>query len=133
MPMTFAALSLAPPLLRALAEEGYANPTPIQAQSIPMLLEGRDVLGMAQTGTGKTAAFALPLLHRLAMAPRPAPKGGARVLVLAPTRELVSQIAAGVESFGRHRPLRVTTIFGGVSQFHQVNALKAGVDIIVAA
>ncbi|HEY1857616.1 DEAD/DEAH box helicase [Acidocella sp.] len=133
MPMTFADLSLVPPLLQALAEEGYTNPTPIQAQSIPMLLEGRDMLGMAQTGTGKTAAFALPLLHRLAVAPRPAPKGGARVLVLAPTRELVSQIADGFESFGRHLQPRVTTIFGGVSQFHQVNALKAGVDIIVAA
>ncbi|MGO9817956.1 MAG: DEAD/DEAH box helicase [Acidocella sp.] len=133
MSITFADLSLAPPLQRALAEEGYANPTPIQAQSIPMLLAGRDVLGMAQTGTGKTAAFALPLLHRLAMAPRPAPKGGARVLVLAPTRELVSQIADGFERFGRHLQPSVTTIFGGVSQFHQVNALKAGVDIIVAA
>jgi ATP-dependent RNA helicase RhlE len=133
MSMTFADLSLVAPLLRALAEEGYAHPTPIQAQSIPLLLEGRDVLGMAQTGTGKTAAFALPLLHRLAVAPRPAPKGGARILVLAPTRELVSQIADGFESFGRHLQPRVTTIFGGVSQFHQVNALKAGVDIIVAA
>jgi ATP-dependent RNA helicase RhlE len=133
MSITFADLSLAPPLQRALAEEGYANPTPIQAQSIPMLLAGRDVLGMAQTGTGKTAAFALPLLHRLAVAPRPVPKGGARVLVLAPTRELVSQIADGFERFGRHLRLSVTTIFGGVSQFHQVNALKAGVDIIVAA
>jgi ATP-dependent RNA helicase RhlE len=97
-----------------------------------MLLQGRDVLGMAQTGTGKTAAFALPLLHRLAADPRPAPKGGARVLVLAPTRELVSQIAAGFETFGRHLGPNVTTIFGGVSQFHQVNALAAGVDIIVA-
>lgn len=94
MPTTFADLALAPTLLRALAEEGFTSPTPIQAHSIPMLLEGSDLLGLAQTGTGKTAAFALPLLHRLAMAPRPAPKRGARVLVLAPTRELVSQIAA---------------------------------------
>jgi ATP-dependent RNA helicase RhlE len=133
MTMTFADLGLAPPLLRALAEEGYASPTPIQAQSIPMLLRGRDVLGMAQTGTGKTAAFALPLLHRLAAAPRRAPMGGARILVLAPTRELVSQIAAGFESLGRHLPLSVTTIFGGVSPFHQVHALKAGIDILVAA
>ncbi|KMS59308.1 DEAD/DEAH box helicase [Novosphingobium barchaimii LL02] len=132
MNMTFADLSLAPLLLQALAEEGYVSPTPIQAQSIPMLLQGRDMLGMAQTGTGKTAAFALPLLHRLAVDPRPAPEGGARVLVLAPTRELVSQIAAGFESFGRHLQPQVATIFGGVSQFHQVNALKAGVDIIVA-
>ncbi|NHO34048.1 DEAD/DEAH box helicase [Acetobacter fallax] len=132
MTMTFADLALAPGLLSALAEEGYVSPTPIQAQSIPMLLEGRDLLGMAQTGTGKTASFALPLLHRLAGAPRPAPAGGARVLVLAPTRELVSQIADGFERFGRHQTLSVTTIFGGVSQFHQVNALRAGVDIIVA-
>ncbi len=132
MTMTFADLLLAPALLRALEEEGYANPTPIQARSIPLLLQGRDMLGMAQTGTGKTAAFALPLLHRLAAAPCPAPKGGARVLVLAPTRELVSQIAAGFESFGRHIRPRVTTIFGGVSPFHQVAALKDGVDIIVA-
>lgn len=133
MPTTFADLALAPTLLRALAEEGFTSPTPIQAHSIPMLLEGSDLLGLAQTGTGKTAAFALPLLHRLAMAPRPAPKRGARVLVLAPTRELVSQIAAGFNTFGRYQDVNVTTVFGGVSQVHQVNALKAGVDIIVAA
>ena len=133
MTKTFADLSLAPFLLQALAEQGFASPTPIQAQSIPVLLGGRDILGMAQTGTGKTAAFVLPLLHRLAADPRPAPSGGARVLVLAPTRELVSQIAAGFESFGRHLNPRVMTIFGGVSQFHQVKALEEGVDIIVAA
>jgi ATP-dependent RNA helicase RhlE len=133
MSMTFADLALAPALKRALAEEGYATPTPIQAQSIPLLLAGRDLLGMAQTGTGKTASFALPLLHRLAERPRTAPQGGARVLVLAPTRELVSQIADALETFGRYLQLRVTTIFGGVSQFHQVNALNTGVDIIVAA
>ena len=133
MSMNFADLGLAAPLLRALAEEGYATPTPIQAQSIPLLLAGRDLLGMAQTGTGKTAAFVLPLLHRLLAAGRPAPKGGARVLVLAPTRELVSQIAEEFARFGRHLPLSVTTIFGGVSQFHQVNALRDGVDVIVAA
>jgi ATP-dependent RNA helicase RhlE len=96
MSMTFVDLALAPALLRALAEEGYATPTPIQAQSIPMLLQGRDVLGMAQTGTGKTAAFALPLLHRLAMAPRPAPKGGARS-----TRSMRSRPAS--TSSWRHR------------------------------
>ena len=132
MTMTFADLALTPPVQQALAEEGYTSPTPIQAQSIPLLLQGRDMLGMAQTGTGKTAAFALPLLHRLATTPRPAPKGGARVLVLAPTRELVSQIAAGFESFGRHVQPSVTTIFGGVSQFHQVKALEQGIDVIVA-
>ncbi|ONG58666.1 DEAD/DEAH box helicase [Pseudoroseomonas deserti] len=133
MSPTFQELGLAASLLRALDEAGYVRPTPIQAQSIPLLLAGRDLLGMAQTGTGKTAAFALPLLHRLAADPRPAPKGGARVLVLAPTRELVSQIADGFSQFGRHQGPTVTTIFGGVSQFHQVNALKEGVDIIVAA
>lgn len=133
MSITFTDLSLAPSLLRALADEGYTTPTPIQAGSIPILLEGRDLLGMAQTGTGKTASFALPLLHRLAETPRKAPAGGARVLVLAPTRELVSQIADGFERFGRYQQPRVTTIFGGVSQVNQVNALKDGVDIIVAA
>ena len=133
MSMTFADLSLAPALLRALAEQGYATPTPIQARSIPLLLDGRDILGIAQTGTGKTAAFALPLLHRLAAHPRPAPRGGARVLVLAPTRELVSQIADGFETLGRHLPLRVTTIFGGVGQRPQADALRAGVDVVVAA
>ncbi|BAT18695.1 RNA helicase [Asaia bogorensis NBRC 16594] len=133
MTMTFDELALAPAILKALAEAGYKTPTPIQAQSIPLLLQGRDLLGMAQTGTGKTASFALPLLHRLAADPRPAPKNGARVLVLAPTRELVSQIADGFEAFGRHLDFSVTTIFGGVSQFHQVNAMKEGVDILVAA
>ncbi|MBO1329088.1 DEAD/DEAH box helicase [Acetobacter suratthaniensis] len=133
MSITFTDLSLAPSLLRALADEGYTTPTPIQAGSIPILLQGRDLLGMAQTGTGKTASFALPLLHRLAETPRQAPAGGARVLVLAPTRELVSQIADGFERFGRYQQPRVTTIFGGVSQVNQVNALKDGVDIIVAA
>ena len=133
MSTTFADLALAPTLLRALSDEGFTTPTPIQAQSIPLLLEGRDLMGLAQTGTGKTAAFALPLLHRLAMAPRPAPKRGARVLVLAPTRELVSQIAAGFETFGRHQNPTVMTIFGGVSQNPQVAALKSGIDIIVAA
>ncbi len=131
--MTFADLALAAPLLRALAEAGYATPTPIQARSIPLLLDGRDVLGLAQTGTGKTAAFALPLLHRLAASPRPAPRGGARVLVLAPTRELVSQIADGFETLGRHLPFRVATVFGGVGQGRQVDALRAGVDVVVAA
>ena len=133
MSTTFADLALAPTLLRAIADEGFTTPTPIQAQSIPILLEGRDLLGLAQTGTGKTAAFALPLLHRLASAPRPAPARGARILVLAPTRELVSQIAAGFNTFGRHQQPSVTTIFGGVSPLHQIKALESGIDIIVAA
>ncbi|MGI3776900.1 MAG: DEAD/DEAH box helicase [Janthinobacterium lividum] len=133
MTTTFADLALAPSLMRALTEAGYVTPTPIQARSIPLLLEGRDVLGVAQTGTGKTAAFALPLLHRLAAHPRPAPRGGARVLVLAPTRELVSQIAEGFETLGKHMKLRVTTIFGGVGQRPQADALRHGVDVVVAA
>ena len=132
MTMTFADLHLAPPLLRALAEEGFATPTPIQARSIPILLEGRDMLGLAQTGTGKTAAFALPLLYRLEQASHTAPLRGARVLVLAPTRELVAQIATGFSTLGRHLNPSVTTIFGGVSQLHQVNALASGIDIVVA-
>ncbi len=133
MTLTFTDLALSAPLLRALDDAGYVTPTPIQAQAIPLVLAGRDVLGLAQTGTGKTAAFVLPLLHRLLAAGRPAPKGGARVLVLAPTRELVSQIADGFGQFGRHMALRVTTVFGGVSPLHQVNALRDGVDVIVAA
>jgi ATP-dependent RNA helicase RhlE len=130
----FVSLALANPLLRALSDEGYTLPTPIQAKTIPVLLEGRDVLGCAQTGTGKTAAFALPLLHRLMQAP--APKSGAgqapRVLVLAPTRELATQIVESFATYGRYTLLKSIAIFGGVSQFHQVKALQRGVDILVA-
>jgi ATP-dependent RNA helicase RhlE len=130
---TFAELGLAEPLMRALVEEGYSKPTPIQSGAIPLLMQGRDLLGMAQTGTGKTAAFALPILHRLATDRRHPPRGGARVLVLAPTRELVSQIAASFSAMGRHLNIRVTTVFGGVGQGNQVAALKPGVDVLVAA
>jgi ATP-dependent RNA helicase RhlE len=134
LPSDFVSLSLANPLLRALSDEGYTQPTPIQAKTIPVLLEGRDVLGCAQTGTGKTAAFALPLLHRLMQAP--APKAGAgqaaRVLVLAPTRELATQIVESFTTYGRYTLLKSAAIFGGVSQFHQVKALQRGVDILVA-
>ena len=132
MSMNFDDFGFAPALLRAVTEEGYSAPTPIQARSIPPLLEGRDVLGMAQTGTGKTAAFVLPLLHRLVASPRPTPRGGARILVLAPTRELASQIADDFSTLGRHLRPHITTIFGGVSQVRQVAALRPGLDIIVA-
>jgi len=128
----FKDLGLAKPLLTALAEEGYATPTPIQALAIPTVLEGRDLLGIAQTGTGKTAAFALPILHRLAADPRPAPRRGCRVLVLSPTRELASQIAESFRAYGRHMGLSVAVVFGGVKYGPQVRALAGGVDILVA-
>jgi ATP-dependent RNA helicase RhlE len=129
---TFNELGLAKPLLKALAEEGYTEPTPIQAQAIPSVLTGRDMLGIAQTGTGKTAAFALPILQRLAADPRPAPRRGCRVLVLSPTRELASQIAESFRSYGRHMGFSVAVVFGGVKYGPQVKALAAGVDILVA-
>jgi ATP-dependent RNA helicase RhlE len=128
----FNELGLAKPLLRALADEGYDSPTPIQALAIPTVLAGRDLLGIAQTGTGKTAAFALPILHRLAADRRSAPRRGCRVLVLSPTRELASQIADSFRAYGRHLGLSVATVFGGVKHGPQVRALAGGVDILVA-
>ncbi|ACI52867.1 DEAD/DEAH box helicase domain protein [Gluconacetobacter diazotrophicus PA1 5] len=130
---TFADLQLAEPLLRALNEEGYTTPTPIQAGAIPHLLAGRDLLGLAQTGTGKTAAFALPILQRLLTHHRRANPKGARVLVLAPTRELASQIDESFKSYARHMRLSHTVIFGGVGQGRQVEAMRRGVDVLVAA
>jgi ATP-dependent RNA helicase RhlE len=125
-------LGLIEPLLRALASENYTTPTPIQAQAIPLLLQGRDLLGIAQTGTGKTAAFTLPMLQRLAADRiRPAPKT-ARALILAPTRELAVQIADSIRAYGRHLELRHTVILGGVGQMPQVKAMARGVDILVA-
>jgi len=129
---TFIDLGLTKPLLKALAEEGYAEPTPIQAMAIPTVLAGRDLLGIAQTGTGKTAAFALPILQRLAADPRPAPRRGCRVLVLSPTRELASQIADSFRVYGRHLGFSVAVVFGGVKYGPQVRALAAGVDVLVA-
>jgi ATP-dependent RNA helicase RhlE len=128
----FKDLGLAKPLLTALAEEGYATPTPIQALAIPTVLQGRDLLGIAQTGTGKTAAFALPILHRLAADPRPAPRRGCRALVLSPTRELATQIAESFRAYGRHMGFSVAVVFGGVKYGPQVRALAGGVDILVA-
>jgi ATP-dependent RNA helicase RhlE len=176
--MNFQELLLSEPLLRALAAERYEIPTPIQAQAIPPVMQGRDLVGCAQTGTGKTAAFALPILHRLtggaipasndAHAPplaasqtrhvagpkvggpaqpvREAASGGAgksarephtsrrpiRSLVLAPTRELAGQILESFRTYGKNTPLRYTVVFGGVSQFHQTQSLKAGVDVLIA-
>ena len=128
----FSDLGLAKPLLKALAEENYTTPTPIQAQAIPSVLTGQDLLGIAQTGTGKTAAFALPILQRLDADRRPAPRRGCRALVLAPTRELASQIAESFRTYGRHMGFSVAVVFGGVKYGPQVRALAAGVDILVA-
>ena len=129
---SFSELGLAAPLLRALDEAGYTTPTPIQAQAIPLVLEGRDLLGIAQTGTGKTAAFALPILHQLAAKGGRPPRGGCRVLILSPTRELASQIADAVKTYGGHLGFSVATVFGGVPHGPQRRALSAGVDVVVA-
>ncbi|MFP6901703.1 MAG: DEAD/DEAH box helicase [Opitutales bacterium] len=119
-------------LQRAISAEGYVTPTPIQEQCIPHLLEGRDLLGTAQTGTGKTAAFTLPLLQLLPENSRRPRKGTPRALILAPTRELAAQIGDSIQTYGRFLRLAHTVIFGGVNQFHQVKALRSGVDILVA-
>ena len=129
---TFTDLKLSAPLLQALATEGYETPTPIQAQAIPPLLEGRDLLGIAQTGTGKTAAFALPLLQRLTTTDRRAAPRCIRALILTPTRELCVQILDSFRSYGRHLRLSRTAVYGGVSQGPQVHALSRGVDVLVA-
>jgi ATP-dependent RNA helicase RhlE len=128
----FTDLGLDQALLKALATEGYTTPTPIQAEAIPGVMAGRDLLGIAQTGTGKTAAFALPILHRLAARRRPATRERCRVLVLAPTRELASQIAESFRSYGRHLGFSVAVVFGGVPHRPQTQALERGVDILVA-
>ena len=129
--MTFKELNLSAPLLRSVQEAGYETPSPIQAAAIPPVLAGRDLMGCAQTGTGKTAAFALPMLDRLtANAPRR--KGAVRALILTPTRELALQIGESFEAYGKYLKLRSTVIFGGVGQAPQVEALKKGVDILIA-
>ncbi|MDF1586187.1 DEAD/DEAH box helicase [Marinimicrococcus flavescens] len=129
---SFSDLGLIEPLQRALAQDDYSQPTPIQAQAIPSLLEGRDLLGIAQTGTGKTAAFALPLLHRLAESRRrPAPRT-VRLLVLAPTRELAVQIHDSFGRYGRHLRMSRATVMGGVGHAPQIRAIARGVDVLVA-
>ncbi len=131
--MSFQSLGLAPALLRALTEQGYTEPTPIQSQAIPPALEGRDLLAGAQTGTGKTAAFALPLLDRLYIASRkPAQPKTPRALVLTPTRELAAQVHDSMRTYGKHLGVRATTVFGGVGMQPQVDALRRGVEIVVA-
>ena len=128
----FEELGLAQPILKALAESGYDTPTPIQMQSIPSLLQGRDLCGIAQTGTGKTAAFALPSLHRFATDIKPRKAYSCRMLVLSPTRELAAQIADKFRDYGKYLGLTVQCVFGGMPIFTQKKKLAAGVDILVA-
>ena len=129
---TFASLGLSEDLLRVLESTGYDKPTPIQAQAIPPLLEGRDLLGLAQTGTGKTAAFALPLLQRLGENRRQPLPRETRALILSPTRELATQISDSIRTYGKHTGLRHAVIIGGVSQRAQAKAMARGVDIVIA-
>jgi ATP-dependent RNA helicase RhlE len=128
----FAALGLSEALLKALAHEGYTTPTPIQTKAVPHVLAGRDLFGCAQTGTGKTAAFALPLIERLMKDRRPAAPKHCRILVLAPTRELAGQIHDSFKAYGRHAHLKSAVIYGGVNQNPQANAVARGVDVLVA-
>ncbi len=128
--MPFRTLGLEPRILRAVQEAGYTEPTPIQTAAIPQALAGHDLIGIAQTGTGKTAAFTLPILTRLAA--RPSETHGIRVLIVAPTRELVVQIEENVRAYARHLPLRAATVYGGVSENPQKAALNEGADIIIA-
>lgn len=129
---SFESLPLAAPLQRALAEKGYATPSPIQAQAIPPLLEGRDLLGSAQTGTGKTAAFALPILHAMQQAPKRLERHRMRALILTPTRELAVQVADSFKSYGKHLKLSTALVYGGVGMQPQIKAMQRGVDILVA-
>jgi len=128
----FSGLHLVRPILKAIEAEGYATPTPIQAQSIPLLMKGRDLLGVAQTGTGKTAAFTLPILHRLAAHKEKPHKRTARALILAPTRELAGQIADCVRTYGKFLQLRSAAVFGGAPILPQIKRLSQGVDVLVA-
>ena len=130
--MKFTELGLVPEILRSVADQGYETPTPIQAQAIPVVLSGRDLMACAQTGTGKTAGFTLPILNRLAGAPRAAGPRKIRVLILTPTRELAAQVEESVRTYGAHLPFKSLVIFGGVSMNPQISALRNGVDILVA-
>ena len=129
---SFSDLGLSSPLLRGLEAEGYSTPTPIQVKAIPHVLAGRDLFGCAQTGTGKTAAFALPLIERMLAAPRPRNQRGCRVLVLAPTRELAGQIHDSFRAYGRHADIASVAVYGGVGVRPQADALRRGVDVLVA-
>lgn len=129
--MSFSSLGLSAPILSAVAEQGYETPSPIQAQAIPAVLQGKDVMAAAQTGTGKTAGFTLPILERLSQGERAHPNQ-ARTLILTPTRELAAQIGESVLTYGQHLPLRSTVVFGGVKINPQMMRLRKGVDILVA-
>jgi ATP-dependent RNA helicase RhlE len=126
--VTFQSLGLNPALLKAIQELGYEHPTPIQSKAIPLVQTGRDLIGCAQTGTGKTAAFLLPVLHRLALAP----KGGTRLLVLEPTRELAAQVEENFHELGKHLPLRAVTVYGGVGFAPQIQGLRGNFDVVIA-
>ena len=131
--MSFSVLGLNPKILQAVTEAGYTEPTPIQTAAIPPIIAGHDLIGIAQTGTGKTAAFTLPILTKLAAQSAAAgPNRRTRVLVVAPTRELVAQIEENVRAYARHLPLRMTTVFGGVGERPQIEALRGCVDIVIA-
>lgn len=129
--MTFENLNINAPIRKALEHQNYTIPTPIQEQAIPVILSGKDLIGCAQTGTGKTAAFAIPILQQLAGRPARKPKA-IRSLILTPTRELAIQISENFSSYAKHLTLKHTAIYGGVSQFHQVKALRNGIDILIA-
>lgn len=130
--MTFQKLNLSEPILKALVTEGYTQPTPIQAEAIPVILEQKDLLGCAQTGTGKTAAFALPILQLLSEIPREKGPVPIKCLILTPTRELAIQINESFSAYGKNLKVKHTVIFGGVPQGAQVNALRTGVDVLIA-
>jgi ATP-dependent RNA helicase RhlE len=130
--MPFAALGLDPKITKAVRDAGYTEPTPIQTKAIPLVLRGSDVIGIAQTGTGKTAAFVLPILQRLSSAGSPTNRRVMRALVIAPTRELVVQIEENVRKYARHLHTRVATVYGGVGERPQIQALRAGTEIVIA-
>jgi ATP-dependent RNA helicase RhlE len=130
--MPFTSLGLGPKITRAIQESGYTEPTPIQSGAIPLILEGHDTIGIAQTGTGKTAAFVLPILERLAATPAARGRRAIRALVVSPTRELVVQIDENIRNYGKHLDLRYTTIYGGVGEGPQLEALRRGIDLVVA-
>src|ERR1043166_155267 len=130
--MSFRALNLSPQIVQAVHDAGYTEPTPIQVAAIPLISAGHDIIGIAQTGTGKTAAFVLPILMKLAASKPNGQTRGPRALVVAPTRELVLQIAENVRAYAKHIPLRMATVFGGVSERPQIEALHSGVDLVVA-
>jgi len=130
--MPFRPLQLAPQIHKAIQEAGYTEPTPIQLAAIPEVLAGHDVIGIAQTGTGKTAAFVWPILTKLMARNQNNHRRETRALIVAPTRELVVQIAENVLAYARHLPLRMATVFGGVSERPQIEALRAGADVVVA-